>query len=225
MTKECGINVSVMMIYGFPTETKEDRRAGFRLIRSMGVDMTKANNLIPYPGTPIYNDVCKNSRMIMETEWRNFNSTLSLTRSIFDKTPLAYVPETTSEFELKREIIRYNLLNAVSLRTLGNILRRNEGVGRFRLPARWYLKPRELMELTTIAFILSINLLVALLPLWMTEPLMNAHNPAMRRRSRVAGYDAASHHASKWDKELTRNLNRLVKWEKNNPKGVVRSRI
>ncbi|MBF0285218.1 MAG: B12-binding domain-containing radical SAM protein [Magnetococcales bacterium] len=210
-TRAAGIKVSAMMIYGFPTETQEDRRAGFDVVRRMQVDVTKANNLIPYPGTPIYNDVQQSGRLVQTPGWRNFNSTLSLTRSIFDKTPLAYVPETTSEFELKREVIRYNLLNAIRWRTLSSILRREGGIGWFRLPPRWYLDPRELWEMAGIGLILSINLLIAFLPLWLTEPVMNALNPAMRQRPRVAGYRIEDHHATIWDKALTRRINQMVR--------------
>src|SRR5205814_10650160 len=116
--KKHGISVSLFMIYGLPTETRDDRETSYRVVQDMNVQASKYNNLIPYPGTPIYNDLKDTDRIHVAPGWSNFNSTLSVTRSIFDKTPLPYVPETTSEFELKRDIIKYNMRTFVTLRAL-----------------------------------------------------------------------------------------------------------
>ena len=59
--------------------------------------------------------------MYIAPNWSNFNSVLSMTRSIFDKTPLPYVPETCSEFRLKRDIIRYNLKSYVTWNSIAGI--------------------------------------------------------------------------------------------------------
>src|SRR5207245_2769897 len=104
--KRYGFEISLFMIFGLPTEASTDRQTSYRVVQRARVEASKYNNLIPYPGTPIYSDLKRSDRVHVAAGWSNFNSTLSVTRSIFDRTPLPYVPETTSEFELKRDIIK-----------------------------------------------------------------------------------------------------------------------
>ena len=127
-----------------------------------------------------------------------------MTRSIFDKTPLPYVPETTSEFELKRDIIKYNLRTYVTPRALLAILLGEKGSGWYHLPPRWYFKPRELYHVARIGVTVALNMAVAFLPLWVTEPVMNALSPAMKRRPRVRNYAPDTFHASSWDKDTAK---------------------
>jgi radical SAM superfamily enzyme YgiQ (UPF0313 family) len=211
LAKKHGMETSLFMIFGFPTETKEDRRTSFKIVQSAKVEASKYNNLIPYPGTPLYNDLRHSDRIHIEPGWSNFNSTLSVTRSIFDKTPLPYVPETASEFELKREIVRYNLKAYLTPRAVLAILLRKKGVGWYSLPKRWYLKPRELYEMAKIGVNVLVNMIVAFLPLAISEPIMNALNPAMRQRPRIPGYKSEDFRPSGWDIQAAREKARLLR--------------
>jgi len=202
--KKHGFDISLFMIFGLPTETPRERETSFRVVQGAKVQASKYNNLIPYPGTPIYDDLKASGRVHIEPGWSNFNSTLSVTRSIFDRTPLPYVPETTSEFELKRDIIKYNMKTYVTPRAVMAILLGKKGPGWYHLPERWYGKPRELYHVAKIGVTVAINMVVAFLPLTVTEPIMNALNPAMKRRPRVKTYDPASFHASQWDKDTAK---------------------
>lgn len=197
--KKHGFEISLFMIFGLPTETKADRDQSFRVVQNANVQASKYNNLIPYAGTPLYDDLKNSDRIHVEPDWSNFNSTLSISRSIFDKTPLPYVPETTSEFELKRDIIKYNMKSYVTLRAIMAILLGKKGPGWYKLPERWYLKPRELVQVAKIGVYVMLNMTIASLPLAVTEPFMNWLNPAMRRRPRVKNYDGKTFHASEWD--------------------------
>jgi radical SAM superfamily enzyme YgiQ (UPF0313 family) len=209
--KKHGFDISLFMIFGLPTETKEDRTITFDVVQGAAVQASKYNNLIPYPGTPIYNDLKVTDRIHVEPGWGNFNSTLSVTRSIFDKTPLPYVPETTSEFELKRDIIKYNMKTYVTLRAVMAILLGKKGPGWYHLPERWYLRPRELYHVGRIGVNVLVNMAVSILPLGVTEPIMNWLNPAMKRRPRVKGYDGTSFNASQWDKETAKQKTVVLK--------------
>lgn len=199
LAKKHGMETSLFMIFGLPTETKEDRETSSRVVQSANVEASKYNNLIPYPGTPMFDSVKNGDRIHIEPSWSNFNSSLSVTRSIFDKTPIPYVPETTSEYELKRDIIKYNIKAYLNLRALLAIFRGRKGPGWYALPKRWYFKPRELYEMAKIGVIVLVNMTIASLPLAVTEPIMNALNPAMKRRPRVAGYKSEEFHVSNWD--------------------------
>jgi len=180
--RKAGFETSVFMIFGLPTETAKEREETFRLVQSLNVQMSKYNNLIPYPGTPLYTDLKDSPRVKILPGWSNFNSTLSATRSVFDKTPLPYVSETMGEFELKRDIIRYNFRTFITWKPILAILTRQKAVGWVSLPERWYLKPVELYHVARVALNVATNLLIAYLPLWMTQPLMHALNPALKDR-------------------------------------------
>jgi radical SAM superfamily enzyme YgiQ (UPF0313 family) len=183
--QKAGFETSLFMIFGLPTETAAEREETFRLVQSLNVQMSKYNNLIPYPGTPLYTDLKDSPRVKVLPGWSNFNSTLSATRSIFNKTPLPYVPETMGEFELKRDIIRYNFRTYIKWKPIVAILTRQKGVGWVSLPDKWYLKPQELYHVTRVVINVAMNLLIAYLPLWMTQPLMHALNPALKERMPV----------------------------------------
>lgn len=211
LCRKYGMDVSLFMIFGLPTETAEDRKTSYDLVKSTNVVATKYNNLIPYPGTPLFNELKDGGRIVIDENWKNFNSVLSMTTSIFDKTPLPYVPETTSEWELKRDIIRYNLKSYVSWKSIGSILGHTKGIGWFMLPKKWYLKPRELFEMSKIAAYLIINIVITFAPLRLSEPIMTALNPRMKNRPKIKDYDPESYVICDWDKEESKKISILLK--------------
>ena len=171
LARRYGIKVNLFMIFGLPTETKADREASYHLIQRLGLQFTKFNNLIPYPGTKLYRELKDSPGLHVEPLWKNFNSTLTATRSIFDPTPLPYVPEGTTAWELKRDIFRCNMGFYFKPKTLWNVITRKKGPGFVKLPPRWYLKPRELYEMSRLSIILLSNWIVALLPVSLGEKL------------------------------------------------------
>ena len=164
LCKKYGLKVSLFMIYGFPGETREDRDETYAVTQEADIGYLKFNNLIPYPGTPIYEVAKKSGKLHIAPGWLNFNSTLSITRSIFSTTPLPYVPEGTTEFELKRDIIRRNLQTYFQWKLIKKILIRDKGVGWIALPPNWYFKPREIGSLVWMTIVLGTNLLFSFLP-------------------------------------------------------------
>jgi anaerobic magnesium-protoporphyrin IX monomethyl ester cyclase len=205
LCEKYGMDVSFFMIFGFPTETAEDRKETFELVRDSGVVATKYNNMIPYPGTPLYNELKESNRVVVTENWANFDSVLAMTTSIFDKTPLPYVPETCSEWELKRDIIKYNLKSYVNFKSLAGIFGHTKGIGWFMLPRGWYYKPRELFEMSKIATYLMTNIIMTSLPLWLTEPFMCLLNPNLKKRKRIKDYDPNSYVQIDWDRMQTKN--------------------
>ena len=206
-----GMDVSFFNIFGFPTETATDRFETFKLVRNSTAVATKYNNLIPYPGTPIYNELKDSGRVVVNKHWANFNSVLAMTTSIFDKTPLPYVPETCSEWELKRDIIYYNLKSYVNWKSMAAIFGHTKGIGWFVLPNGWWYKPRELFEVTKIGTYLLTNIILTSLPLWLTEPFMCMLNPAMKKRKRIKNYDPSTYVEIDWDRMQVRNKSVLLK--------------
>ena len=206
-----GMDVSFFMIYGLPTETAADREESYKVVMSANLQATKYNNLIPYPGTPLWSELKESGRVVVTENWRNFNSVLAMTTSIFDKTPLPYVPETASEWQLKRDIIKYNLKSYVNVKSIAAIFGHTKGIGWFMLPERWYAKPREVYEIAKIGVQVVINMVMAFLPLKISEPIMTALNPEMKKRSRVSGYDAKTYREIDWNEMETKKKTILLK--------------
>lgn len=77
LAQRYGMDVALYMIFGFPTETHADRVETVRRVNRLKPTFIKYNNLMPYPGTPIYEDVKASPRMNKVGHWENFCSALS----------------------------------------------------------------------------------------------------------------------------------------------------
>ncbi|MFO1436504.1 MAG: radical SAM protein [Gammaproteobacteria bacterium] len=209
-----GMDVSFFMIFGFPTETAEDRELSYRVVRKANLQATKYNNMIPYPGTPLWSELKDSGRVRITENWANFDSVLGMTTSIFDKTPLPYVPETASEWELRRDIIRYNLKSYVNAKSIAAIFGHTKGIGWFMLPEKWYLKPRELYEVFLIGVKLMVNAFMVMLPMKISEPIMHLWNPKLKERLRVADYDPSEYVQIDWDRMEVMKKAKLLKQAK-----------
>jgi radical SAM superfamily enzyme YgiQ (UPF0313 family) len=181
--KEHGLEVNLYMMFGLPTETVEDRRKAFSVAKAMKPTLLKFNNLIPYPGTPIYESVCHSKRFNINGYWENFTSTLSEIAFISKKRqPLPYVPETTSEWELMRDIIKFNSLMMMRPQALMSFIVSKKGSGMLCAPLAWYKRPQEYFHLLKIGMALGIVLFIVMLPLWITEPIVQFLFPRFQRR-------------------------------------------
>jgi len=183
LARKHGMDVAIFMIFGFPTETHADRVETVRFANSLSPTFIKYNNLIPYPGTPFYRDVQGSQRMCKQGHWENFTSSLSeMALPLSRRRPLPYIPETTSEWELTRDVIRYNLLSNFRPRVLWGVITRKHGPGWFKLRSRWYLFPSEWLHLFRLSFALASNLIISFLPLFPLEWIVNRLNPHLQRR-------------------------------------------
>jgi hypothetical protein len=99
-----------------------------------------------------------------------------------NRRPLPYVPETSGEWELTRDVIRYNLLSVLRPRVILGVLTRKHGPGWFKLRAQWYLHPNEWIHIFRLASILLGNLVISFLPLFFFEWAINKLNPRFQPR-------------------------------------------
>jgi len=148
LAKKFGLQVSGTFILGLPTETKDEREAAYRLAKELSLDYVRFNNATPYPGTELCEIARKENRFNPGDNWENLNACGTLVQSPFKKSPLAYVPLTASEKELRYDILKYNLFYSFRPRSIYKILKEKIGpAGWLALPERWYFKPVELAYL------------------------------------------------------------------------------
>ena len=148
LAKEMGFTVEATFIYGFPTETFDDRFKAFSLSLEIGIDRARFNNATPYPGTQMYEMV--KDKIKKEPMWINFSSAAAVTAGIRRKHPLPYVPEGTSEKELEGTVLLANLLfylNFTNLKKLFNTKLGGSG--------KWFeVSKKELSSLRTLFYLL-----------------------------------------------------------------------
>lgn len=147
LAKRYGFQLSGTFILGLPTETKEERLQSYKLARKY-LDYVRFNNATPYPGTKLYEIAKEEGRLNAGKDWENLNACGTLVEGAFSNKRLAYVPIGTSEIELKKDILKYNLFFSFRWKVVRDLLNRKKGTsGWFKMPARWYLDYREWFHL------------------------------------------------------------------------------
>ena len=149
LASEIGIKVSTTYIFGFPTETKEERRETFKLSQRLPLDNVRFNTAIPYPGTYIYELAKQENRLHVLDEWKNFNVQYY---AMFDDLP--YFPRGMTKYELIYDTMMSNVRTYVSLRGLKTLLKSPlTGGGVVSLPEKWSLE--DIADGIKLAFFLS----------------------------------------------------------------------
>lgn len=151
LAKKYGFTLSASFILGLPTETKEERLQSYKLARKY-LDYVRFNNATPYPGTKLYEIAQKENRLNIGKDWENLNACGTLVESPFSRKRMAYVPLGTSALDLKKDILKYNLLFSFRWRVITDLLKREKATaGGFRLSPRWFLS-KEIFYLMGLAF-------------------------------------------------------------------------
>ncbi|MBI5892088.1 MAG: B12-binding domain-containing radical SAM protein [Deltaproteobacteria bacterium] len=147
LAKKMGFATEATFIFGFPTETFDDRFKALSLALQIGVDRARFNNATPYPGTAMY-DMVKD-KIKKEPMWINFSSAGAVTGGIRKKYPLPYVPDGCTEKELEGTILLANLLFYLNFTNLKKLFNPGQsGSGKwFELPLKELLSPQVLFAL------------------------------------------------------------------------------
>lgn len=148
LSKGMGFQVSATFILGLPTETRKERWSAYRLAKELDIDYARFNNATPYPGTALFEIAQRENALNIAKDWSNLNACGSLVGGYFNKTRLAYVPCGSSEKQLKKDVLKANLLYSLRPKSVLKILK--EGMmpaGWFVLPKKWYLRPQEVYYL------------------------------------------------------------------------------
>jgi len=105
MAKEIGFHVSGTFIFGLPTETHEDRMESIRLAKALRLDQVRFNNATPYPGTELFDIARSQMRLSIHGIYENFLSVGTFIENPFDRVPFSYVPEGSTEEEIRNDIL------------------------------------------------------------------------------------------------------------------------
>jgi len=91
IAKDAGLDVHLTIMVGFPWETKEDAlktlELGHDLMKSGLADMLQSTIVIPYPGTPLYQQAVENDWFLIKPdEYEKFDMTTQILKTV-DMTP------------------------------------------------------------------------------------------------------------------------------------------
>jgi len=158
MAKNIGFHVSGTFIYGFPTETHADRMACLKLSKELNLDMVRYNNATPYPGTELFQMAQKEKTLHIQGLYDNFNSVSTFIENPFNKIPFSYVPEGSSEKEIRNDILFSYLAFYLSFSRLKQIFTRpDQGVGWFNAGEKIIDFLKKIPAIITLIFLMSIK--------------------------------------------------------------------
>jgi len=159
LLKRKGFYVYGFFIFGLPSETSEERLNAYLLAKRLRLYYAKFNNAVPYPGTYFFEIAKKEGTLNISRNWENFNSVGSVVDGIFSKSKLPYIPSSTTERELRRDIVRANLY--FYLTNFSLLFSPKKGnPGWFLLPPKWYFSPREYYYLIKLILKVILNCII-----------------------------------------------------------------
>ena len=206
LVKKYNMGVVLYLMFGVPGETSDDRYQAYQVVKKIKPIMAKVGNLIPFPGTPLFDDSLKNSpRTNIVGTWESFDHPLRYLGFPLKKpATLPYVPETSSEWEIHRDIVKYNFLNVMQLSKVFRVATGKSTNWWARMRPYWYLYPKEWYEIVKLGLIMVSNLFFVLLPLRLTEPIMEFLYPELQKR--VPEKERKIWIAPEWSKESQRKV-------------------
>ena len=101
--KEIGFKVMANFIFCFPDESREIRINCVEFSIKHDLDLVKFNNVVPYPGTVLYNQ--NKDKITVKKYYSNFNSQEVLVRPFYKKPNFPLLPENTSEYQIRNDIL------------------------------------------------------------------------------------------------------------------------
>jgi hypothetical protein len=93
------------------------------------------------------------NRLNVGRNWENLNACGVLVEGAFSKKPLAYVPLGTTEVELRKDILKYNLMFSFRWKVVADLLSGKRGTsGWFNIRPHWYFDYKEWFHLTCLSY-------------------------------------------------------------------------
>ena len=105
IAKKTGFKVIANFMYCLPDETHEDRMKCVDFSIENNIDIVKFNNLVPYPGTDVYNLYKNSSNFHMYSNYSNTNSQLTLVQPFWKKLVFPFIPSDSTHKEIRNDIL------------------------------------------------------------------------------------------------------------------------
>lgn len=122
IAKSAGLHVGATFIFGLPGETRQERENCVRLAKQLDIETVRFNNVVPYPGTELFQLAKKENRLHIEGLYENFIAVSAITEHPFKPIKLPYVPVGATEQEIKGDIIlshiKYYFNISITMRAL-----------------------------------------------------------------------------------------------------------
>lgn len=185
MAKKIGFYVSATFIFGLPTDTHAERMDCLKLSKELNLDMVRYNNATPYPGTELYEIAKREKRIQVIGLYENFNSVSAFIESPFRKIPFSYVPEGSTEKEIRNDLLYSYFAFYFDLRKIKNIFTNpDKGAGWFNAGTDFVNFFRKIPALV----LLTVNISVKYLELLMNLSVKKIALVLKFKRGRSAGY-------------------------------------
>lgn len=146
-----GISTSTSIIFGLPEENRRDRWKAIRLVRDLPLSSARFNTLTPYPGTPVYEMLNDQGKLLIKRNWANF-----AVQYMWEGDDLPYVPDGNYRYELMFDTMYANLSFYLSIKGIkGMIKAGHAGSLVINMQKKWYLCPKTILRFLKVFFYLS----------------------------------------------------------------------
>ncbi len=105
LSQSLGYKVMANFLFCLPNETRQIRNDCVDFAIKNKLDLAKFNNVVPYPGTVMYDNALSSSKLHILPDFINFNSQEVLVRPIFKRAEFPYIPDNSSSYGMKQEIL------------------------------------------------------------------------------------------------------------------------
>lgn len=124
-----------------------------RLVRSLPLSSVRFNTLVPYPGTPAFNTLAPQGKVLIKGDWENFG-----VQYMWEADDIPYVPDGNDRIELIFDTMFANLSYYLSLRGIKMLLTQSVAGGNvIRLSKKWYLSITQVARMFSAFLYLSLR--------------------------------------------------------------------
>ena len=150
-TAKHGMDVAATIIFGLPTESRDDRRETLKLVKNLPLVSLRFNTMTPYPGTPAYEQLNPQGKVLIKDNWENFG-----VQYLWEGDDIPYVPDESNRYELIFDTMSANLSSYVSWSGIKRLLTASHAGGNVvKLSDRWYFSPFQVWRMFRLAFFLT----------------------------------------------------------------------
>jgi hypothetical protein len=120
-------------------------------VRSLPLASARFNTLVPYPGTPAFDQLNREGKVLIKKDWANF-----AVQYMWEGDDIPYVPDGNSRYELIFDTMFANLSFYISFSGIMKLVKSPFAGGNVvKLSERWYFSPRTMWRLTMLFLYLS----------------------------------------------------------------------